>query len=226
MTCQLLSCHFANLRRAIRSAGIILLVLLGVHGITAPAHAVQETATPAAEDEDLMLRQWVKLNPTGSRAKFEMPVKPRFVERTFTPVRGKAPIKVRLHVGTAKKGAASFVVNYNDLHERPRGKKGISDTLSGAVQGSLVNVNGQLINEIQTIVLKNVPGRQFVYGFTDKNEKEYVVISRVFLKGRRLYQLSAVATRDVFDETVAGRFLNSFDMVRPKSDLPPVPKAP
>ena len=204
-----------------------MLVGLMVCFAASPSLALQaETQNPVAEADDLMLQQWVKLNPTGSRAKFEMPVKPRFVERTFTPLPGKPPIKTRMHIGTLSSGSYSFVFNYNDLHERPRGKSGVDRTLDVALQNSVVSVSGQLVNEIEKIKLpkQSVPGRQFAFIFQDKNKKDYVVISRVFLKGRRLYQISAVGERKGYDEAVASRFLNSFDAVRPKSDLPPVPK--
>ena len=73
------------------------------------------------EETDLMRVKWFKLNPTGSRAKFEMPAKPRFVERTFTPVKGKPPIKVRLFIASTSSGKVNFTFNYNDMSEAPHG---------------------------------------------------------------------------------------------------------
>ena len=180
------------------------------------------------EDSDVMRVQWFKLNPTGSRAKFEMPAKPRFVERTFTPVKGQPPIKVRLYIATALEGVVNFTFNYNDMNELPRGQQGITDTLEGVVRGSLVNVSGQLFSKTD-IKLKGVRGRQFAYGFVDNKDQKYVALSRAFVKGRRLYQLTAVESVkkfEDFNEHVAARFLNSFQIVRAKPDLPPVPKAP
>ena len=174
---------------------------------------------------DLYDVEWLKLNPTGSRAKFEMPAKPRFVERTFTPVKGRPPIKVRLYLTTASEGMVNFTVNYNDMSEPPRGKKGLDNALDGVIRGSLANVSGKLFSKTE-ISLKGVKGRQFAYGFADSKDNQYIALSRAFIKGRRLYQLSAVMDERVFNETVAGRFLNSFEIVRAKSDLPPIPKAP
>ena len=175
------------------------------------------------DDADLMRVQWLKLNPTGSRAKFEMPAKPRFVERTFTPVKGQPPIKVRLYIANTTEGLANFTFNYNDMAEAPRRGPGITNTLEGVIRGSLANVSGQLLNKTE-IKLKGVDGRQFAYGFVDNKDNQYIALSRTFVKGRRLYQLSAVMDKRVFNETVAARFLNSFQIVRAKSDLPPVPK--
>ena len=154
-----------------------------------------------------------------------MPAKPRFVERTFTPVKGRPPIKVRLYITTVAEGLMNFTVNYNDLSEAPRGGKRIADTLEGVIRGSLINVSGKLLSKTE-IVLKGVTGRQFAYGFVDSKDRQYIALSRTFLKGRRLYQLSAVMDERAFNETVAARFLNSFEIVRAKSDLPPIPKAP
>lgn len=179
------------------------------------------------DDIDVMRVAWVKLNPTGSRAEFEMPAKPRYVERTFTPVKGRPPIKVRLYIATASEGLDNFTVNYNDLNQAPRGTKGIADTLEGVIRGSLANVSGKLLSKTD-IKLKGTNGRQFAYGFADKKDNQYIALSRAFLKGRRLYQLTAVmdVTKREFPELVAARFLNSFKFMRARPDLPPVPKAP
>ena len=177
------------------------------------------------DDSDVMRVEWLKLNPTGSRAKFEMPAKPRFVERTFTPVKGQPPIKVRLYIATTSEGLANFTFSYNDMSEAPRGRIGVTNTLDGVIRGSLANVSGQLLSKTE-IALKGVKGRQFAYGFVDNKDNQYITLSRAFIKGQRLYQLSAVMDERVFNETVAARFLNSFQIVKAKSDLPPVPKAP
>jgi len=187
----------------------------------------EDPAKQESEDIDVMRVAWVKLNPSGSRAEFEMPAKPRFVERTFTPVKGRPPIKVRLYIATASEGLDNFTVNYNDLNEAPRGAEGIADTLEGVIRGSLANVSGKLLSKTE-IELRGTKGRQFAYGFADKKDNQYIALSRAFLKGRRLYQLTAVmnVNKRNFPEIVAARFLNSFKFTRARPDLPPVPKAP
>ena len=185
----------------------------------------------AAGDTDLMRASWMELNPTGSRAKFKMPVKPRFVERTFTPVKGRPPIKVRLYIGNAPEAKMSFTLNYNDLAERPRGILGVDNTLEGVIRGSVTNVSGQLLDKTE-IKLNGARGRQFAYQFADNRDNQYVVLSRAFIRGRRIYQLTVVmdlpsyTLKKKYHEEVAAEFLNSFAFVRAKSDLPPIPKAP
>ena len=111
------------------------------------------------------------------------------------------------------------------MSERPRGPKGITNTLEGVVRGSLTNVQGKLLNKTE-IRLKGVKGRQFAYQFADKNDKQYLALSRAFVKDARIYQLSAVMGKDEFNESLAAEFLNSFRIVKAKSDLPPTPKTP
>ena len=179
------------------------------------------------DEKDLMRVEWFKFNPTGSRAQFEMPAKPRFVERTLPPViKGSTPVKVRLHIATVSEGLVSFIVNYNDLTELPRRAKGVANTLEGVIRGSLANVSGQLLNKTEIVLNGNIKGRQFAYGFVDNKDNQYVVLSRAYVRGRRVYQLSALMDKRVFNETIAARFLNSFKIVRAKSDMPPIPKAP
>ena len=205
---------------------------LGIGMLVGLSPTVSAIQMPMADDTemegdgaDLLRVKWLDFNPTGSRAKFQMPFKPRFVERTFTPVIGRPPIKVRLYSGTASAGKTNLMFSYNDMNERPRGIKGVANTLEGVVRGSLANVSGQLLNKTE-IVMKGVKGRQFAYQFTDQQGNEFTVLSRAFLKGRRIYQLSAVMGKQIFNETLAAEFLNSFKIVRPKSDLPPTPKPP
>ena len=186
----------------------------------------------ADDESDVMRMAWSELNPTGSRAKFKMPAKPRFVERTFTPVKGQPPIKVRLYIGTTANGSVSFTVNYNDMSDPPRGAKAIANTLEGVMRVSVANVAGQLLNKRETEAKRSLGlpvGRQFAFAFTDNKDNQYVALSRAFIKGRRLYQLTVlmeVTDEQPFNEEVAARFLNSFQIVKPKSDMPPVPKAP
>ena len=183
------------------------------------------------DQTDLKRVQWEELNPTGSRMKFKMPVKPRFVERTFTPVKGRPSIKVRLYIGSAPKAKMNFTVNYNDMTENPRGVQGIKNTLEGVIRGSITNVAGQLLDKDE-LKLRGAKGRQFAYQFADNEDNQYVALSRAILKGRRIYQLTVVmdlpnyVERQKYHEEVAALFLNSFEIVRAKPDMPPIPKAP
>jgi len=232
LAASLLRCRLGLAQGVALAIGVLV-------GLSSPAEAFQapvakqknETEVQAEEEVDLKRVLWEELNPTGSRAKFKMPVKPRFVERTFTPVKGRPAIKVRLYIGSAPKAKMNFTVNYSDLAERPLGINGISNTLEGVIRGSITNVGGQLLDK-KEIELPGTKGRQFAYQFADNKDNQYVVLSRAYIRGLRIYQLTVVmdlpsyVEKQEYHEEVAALFLNSFKIVPAKSDLPPIPKAP
>ena len=162
-----------------------------------------------------------------------MPKKPRYIERKFPPIQDKPPIKVRLYLATTKDKKTTFVFGYHDLHEKPKDAQQMAGALDGAVRGSVINVLGQLLdpNEIGVkknpapITYKKTPGRQYVYQF-NQNGELFVVTARVFIGGKRQYQLSCIMAEKIFDDTLAAKFLNSFRIIVPESDLPPRPKMP
>lgn len=167
--------------------------------------------------------QWVTIAPSGARASFEMPKKPRYIERSFSPVKDEPPIKVRVHMTTVNEGLTTFVFGYHDLHETPESGKKANEVLDGAVKGSIANVLGRLVSGPKKITFKKVnPGREFVYACV-QNKKKYIVSARVLLVRRRQYQISCLMEESVFSEDVANQFLNSLRIFEPESDLPPRP---
>ena len=101
--------------------------------------------------------------------------------------------------------------------------------MDGAVRGSVANVLGQMIGKPSAFKYENNFGRQFVYGYqytpaakstTEAPPKpiNFVVISRVLLVGKRQYQLTCLMERSIFDEQLAGKFLNSFKLAKTEQD--------
>lgn len=182
---------------------------------------------------------WIDMAPTGALAEFQMPAKPRYVERKFTPIRGRDPITVKLHIAASEDGKTSYIFSYFDLAEQPRGQGDIKNILDGAVRGSLATVMGSL-QEVDEEKQGRYPGRLFTYTFrqVDREDREhdFVVISRILLIRRRQYQLSGIAelsAREIVDDKITlapgrqetiSKFLNSFNPVKPKPDLPPEPR--
>ena len=181
--------------------------------------------------------EWIDMAPTGALAEFKMPAKPRYVERNFTPIRGRDPIKVKLHIAASEDGKTSFIFSYFDLAELPRGRGDIKKVLDGAVRGSLATVMGSLQEIAED---KQYQGRFFTYTFrqVDREDREhdFVVISRIVLIRGRQFQLSGIAelsAREIVDDKITlsprrqeiiSRFLNSFKPVKPEPDLPPEPR--
>ena len=181
--------------------------------------------------------QWRTIKPTGAFATFEMPKKPRYVERPFTPVKGQEPIKVRLHISVVDEGRISYMFSYHDLPREPKSAKMIRSTLDGAMVGSIANVGGRMVDKPKELFYRGRSGRQFMYQFWQEikqrvgdkmvtKEQEFIVYSVVYLAKRRQYQLSVVMRGDVYDQNRdnTSRFVNSFRVVEPESDLPPLPR--
>lgn len=227
-----------NLRKSppARAFTIIRLVLLStlmiIPSVISPVFADSATTSkPVIVQDDELLGQWVEMKPTGARASFEMPKKPRYVERIFTPIPNKPPIKVRLHLVTVADGTMTYVFSYHDLHTTPIDRKTTFGALDGAVRGSVANVLGQLVDPAdlglktnpQTIKQDEFYGRQFICRFI-QNETSYIVTGRVFMVGKRLYQLNCVMAEDIYDPNLAAKFLRSFQIIIPDDDLPPRPR--
>jgi hypothetical protein len=166
--------------------------------------AVEKTDDPVTADTKI----WKAIKPTGARAAFKMPVKPRFIERTFTPVVNEPPIKVRMHLASANKGSVAFVFNYHDLHQAPETPQAITKILQGAVIGSIANVIGREISQKQ-IRYNEFQGMEFVYQYA-QHDKIYRVSARAFVAGQRQYQISCLMEADQFDEELVNAFLNTF----------------
>lgn len=198
--------------------------------ISTPVFAFQTTTEGSSNVQDVELSgQWVRMEPTGARAIFEMPKKPRYLEKQFSPFPNKPPIKVRLHMATVADGNLAFVFSYHDLHAMPVNKNTVLD---GAVRGSYINVLGQLVDAKELGAKKNpqvidkdgYPGRQFVFRFI-QNEKTLIATSRVYLVDKRLYQFNCIMAEDIFDPIHAARFLKSFEIIAFEPDLPPRPRS-
>lgn len=218
---------------------LISLSLLGLFVPVCPS-AVASSQTPkqektptdskATQDKngnatEAKAAEWKTLRPTGARAEFMMPVKPRYVERKFQPVKGRDPIVVKLHLGKTENGRSLYIFSYHDMFQRPRSEKAIDNTLEGAVRGSLTTVNGVLTSEGVTKIkyLDKFPGRQFAYTY-QQNGNDYVALSRIYLVRDRQYQLTTLMHESAISELLAGKFVNSFKLYTPEPDLPPVPR--
>ena len=207
----------------------ITVALISTTASAQPASSPPPTQTPQpsqqATDTEPKEGEWRTISPSDALATFSAPKKPRYIERTFTPVANKPPIKVHLYMSPINKGKENYIFGYHDLHEIPGNARARDRAIEGAVRGSIINVQGKLLSDVDTIRFKKWPGRQFNYQYL-QNEKNFVVLSRVFLVEKRLYQLNAIALESEFDKEIANKFLNSFKLVTIENDEPPVPRIP
>ena len=209
---------------------VLLGLLMAVSAMSPPCLVGQDSETAASQKQE---PEWQTVKPTGALASFDMPGKPRYVERTFSPVKGRDPIKVKLHLATDSDGQVSYAVSYFDLPDVPADEETIERTLKGAIRGSLATVMGKLGQSSDIQYSKGDQkhrGKQFSYSFSqvDRQDQErgYVVVSRVYLVESRQYQLTVTMRQDAVNgnRKNAERFLNSFLLLKSESDQPPVPR--
>ena len=178
------------------------------------------------------LSQWKKHRPSEARVSFMMPKKPAFVERSLSPLEGKPPIKIRIYVSSVLEGDVTFIFSYHDLHAAPANRQAINEALQGLVRGSVFNVLGNLLPAEEVGMTQNpLPislgdnrGLQYVYRFARKKEP-FIVTSRVFAVGQRVYQLNCIMIESNYDAFIPAKFLKSIELYDPDSDLPPRPRA-
>jgi len=185
----------------------------------------------AAQEFQGELSQWETHRPSGARASFMLPKKPLYVERSFSPLEGKPPIKVRIFVCSALEGEIIFTFSYHDLHEEPSNRQATNEALQGVVNGSVFNVLGNLLPPEEVgmprnplgVSLDGNPGLQYVYRFA-RNKEPFIVTSRVFAVGPRIYQLNCIMIEKNYDAFIPAKFLKSIKLYDPDYDLPPRPR--
>jgi len=203
----------------------MLSLFVGLTFVTTTASACPAPQEPAATQAKPAIQEgeWRVISPSDALATVEMPKKPRYIERTFSPVANKPPIKVHLHLATINEGKTTFIFGYHDLHEAPADAKTRDKALEGAVRGSVVNVQGELLSDVTRIRFKKSMGRQFEYRYI-QDKKSYIVASRVFIVGKRQYQISALSLESALNETLISKYINSFKLLMIENDEPPVPR--
>jgi len=195
----------------------MLSLLVGLTLVTTAASACQPPQETAATQTKPATQEgeWRVISPSDALATVEMPKKPRYIERTFTPVANKPPIKVHLNLATVNEGKTTYIFGYHDLHEAPADARTRDKALEGAVRGSVVNVQGELLSDVTRIRFKKSMGRQFEYRY---DKKSYIVASRVFIVGKRQYQISALSLESALNETLVSKYINSFKLLMIEND--------
>jgi hypothetical protein len=124
---------------------------------------------------------------------------------------GPAGIKMTAFVIDGKDGA--MVIGVADM-PIPAGEKDevIQDRLDGSRDGAIRNVGGELTSSSQiTIGKKKYPGREFSATLTKPAVGQ--MRCRVYLVGKRLYQVLVIGTNDYVTSKEATAFLDSFRLI-------------
>lgn len=182
-------------------------------------------AASANVDKD----EWFVVSPPGVGASVEMPRIPAFNQQRMQPVRDEAEILVRTRSAVINKGNANLTFVYHDENKTPAGRHKIQKVLDGAVTGAVALVNGEVISQ-REIFLGSHKGRDVVYSCEIEDVKlqkthDLKIRTQVILVGRRLYSLNYISVISEYDQNIADRFFESFQLVRATTDLPPKPRA-
>jgi hypothetical protein len=99
------------------------------------------------------------------------------------------------------------------------------------VKGNVFNVLGNLLPAEEvgmtqnplSISLDGSPGLQYVYRYA-RNKEPFIVTSRVFLVGQRIYQLNCIMIEKNYDAFIPAKFLKTIELDALDNDLPPRPR--
>jgi len=180
-----------------------------------PTKTAATTSSVKKESTAEMTQQsdgWFTITDDASGTEFRLPVKPKYREKTFSPIAGQAAVVNHRHVAYPSK-VSSFEFSWKDLHEAPANHVQRSKALDGAVKGAVVNVIGQL-DRVEKIKSGKVAGREFDFTFSLANPKTkkstlYSGRSRVFIKGSRRYQLDVLTPQGQEDPVATKKFFDS-----------------
>ena len=172
--------------------------------------------------------QWFVISPPGVGASVEMPTLPRYKEETIKPVRDLPEILVRSRSSVINNGNTSLTFVYHDEAQTPSGRTKINRILHGAMTGAVALVNGELISEDE-IFVDSHKGRDFTYSCEINDAKlqrvhDLKIRTKLVLVGKRLFSLNYISVAEDYDDSIAERFFDSFQVVVAPRDLPPKPR--
>jgi hypothetical protein len=169
------------------------------------------------EDEPVTAdtERWLQFKPEGAFVEIKMPRKPRLTERIMTPIEGQPPIKIKNYVLNFNDNKGIFILTYHDLHEAPV-ETAVDDTLKEAMLGSVLNVRGRLLSQ-NRIRYGTHPGYSFEFRLANNNVF-FKGVGRVFLVGKRQYQIAAILEEENYDQKLATAYLDSFTIIEPEPD--------
>lgn len=149
--------------------------------------------------------EWVKVNSTEGRFSASMPATPeRDVQDVDTAVG-----KLQLYSFSSAGNAGQFMLSYADYTREPTTAEQ-EKVLDGVRGGVLKGLNAELVTETK-ITLQGHPGREFrAVRVTDGSE---VVFNwKMFLVGKRLYQMGVGTMKSDAESPDIQRFFKSFQL--------------
>lgn len=178
---------------------------------SAPKTVIKESKAKIAPISD----GWYSVSDDESMVDVRLPGKPTYKELSWSPIAGRGQLVNHIYTSLAKKGQISVDYSWWDMHEAPAKGKELKDALEGAVKGSVVNVFGEL-TRMDKVTVNKVQGREFDFRFTMNlpNGKTPMMSgrSRVFIKGKRRYQVTVISYAGKEDEALTSKLFESLNI--------------
>jgi hypothetical protein len=116
---------------------------------------------------------------------------------------------VKLHLFQSADGDGNMVAiaGYHDLEEEPATEKKIKEVLQGAVAGAVESASATATKYEEAVLDRN-PGRHVEYR-TKRLGKDIRGITRIFIRGKRVYQINYLAAGDSFDPVLGKKIVQS-----------------
>ena len=175
-----------------------LLVLLAC----AHAFAQQQQQQPPAE-------VWEQFNSTEGRFKILMPAKPTVEKKEVDSPVGK----LTLYAYSASNNKGYFLASYGDYPAEPRDAANAETVLDAVQAGVLKGIDVEALAGAKRISLGGLTGREF----SAKKEMQGMKVVfnwRIYLAGRRLYQLAVVTQETPSPSPAVAKFFSSFDIIK------------
>ncbi len=151
--------------------------------------------------------EWSHLDSAEGRFSVSMPSKPEPTSRVVDTAVGKLPLYT---FGSATR-VAQLIVSYADYPSEPSDAAQYEKVLDGVRDGVLKGLDADLLIETR-ITLQGHPGREW-RAIKAAGDVEIVFSWKVYLVGRRLYQLGAATTKADAEAPEVERFFNSFQLL-------------
>jgi hypothetical protein len=152
---------------------------------------------------------WEKFNSTDGRFSVHLPGKPAFEAKEVDSPIGK----LTLHAYSASNNRGYFLASFGDYPSEPKDAAQIEKVLDSVADGVLKGLGAELISEVKKISLGANSGREFSAKKAEQG-MQVVFTWRIYLVGRRLYQLAAVTKESDAKSSEVSKFLTSFDITK------------
>ena len=152
---------------------------------------------------------WEKFISPEGRFHVLMPAKPASEAKEVDSSIGK----LTLYVFSASNAKGYFMASYGDYPVEPKDAAQGEAVLDGVQVGVLKGIEAEALPGAKKITLGGFSGREF----SAKKEMQGMKVVfnwRIYLAGRRLYQLAVVTQDTTAPSPEIGKFLTSFDITK------------